>query len=107
EELTHKKDRVYNFIARNVLDRLPLEKATTRIYLITDRCKSQKDIREFNSYLVRQLEGRIDPKVPLDLYHHKSSANLGLQAADLFAWGIFRNYERKDRTWRDIFDKKV
>lgn len=107
EELTRKKDRVYNFIARNVLDRLPLGQATTRIELIMDRCKSQREIREFNTYIVRQLESRLDPKVPLDLYHHESVENLGLQAADLFAWGIFRSYERKDRVWREVFDAKV
>ncbi len=107
EELARKKDRVYNFIARKVMDRLPLEQATTRLYLIMDRCKSQREIKEFNSYIVRQLEGRLDPKVPLDIFHHKSTENLGLQAVDLFSWGIFRRYERKDRQWRDIFAAKV
>jgi hypothetical protein len=68
---------------------------------------AQQEIREFNTYIVRQLEGRVDPKVPLDFYHHESKENLGLQAADLFAWGIFRSYERKDRTWREVFGPKV
>lgn len=31
----------------------------------------------------------------------------GRQSVDLFAWGIFRHYERKDRQWRDIFAAKV
>lgn len=107
ESLAQRKDRVYNFIARQVLDRLPLEQATTRIALIIDRSKSQKEIGDFNAYMVRQLEGRIDPKVPVDIYHHSSHENLGLQAADLFCWGIFRCYERKDRTWRDVFAAKI
>lgn len=107
ESLTRRKDRVYNFVARQVLDRLLLEHATTRIELIIDRSKSQREIGDFNAYIVRQLEGRIDPKVPLDIYHHSSHENLGLQAADLFCWGIFRSYERKDRTWRDVFAAKI
>lgn len=107
EHLTQRKDRVYNFIARLVLDRLPLEKATTRIQLILDRSKSQKEIGDFNSYIVRQLEGRIDPKVPVDVFHYKSHENLALQAADLFSWGIFRSYERGDPEWRSIFAGKV
>lgn len=107
EELTRRKDRVYNFVARNVLDHVPLQDATTRMALIMDRCKSQREIKEFNAYIVRQLEGRIDPKVPLDIYHHASVENLGLQAADLFSWGVFRSYERKDRSWREVFDAKV
>lgn len=107
ESLTRRKDRVYNFIARQVLDRLPLEQVSTRLTLIVDRSKSQREIGDFNGYIVRQLEGRIDPKVPLDIYHHSSHENLGLQAADIFSWGIFRSYERKDRTWRDVFAEKI
>lgn len=107
EELRARKDRVYNFIARHVLDRVPLEEAHTRVELIMDRCKNKREIDDFNGYIVRQLQGRLDPKVPLDIYHHRSSESYGLQAADLFSWGIFRAYERKDRRWRDVFDEKV
>ncbi|MBI4487625.1 MAG: DUF3800 domain-containing protein [Deltaproteobacteria bacterium] len=107
EELTRKKDRVYNFIARNVLDQLPLEKASTRVLLVIDRSKSRREIGDFNAYLVRQLQGRLDPKVPLDIYHHASQENPGLQAADLFSWGIFRKYERKDLEWFNVFREKV
>jgi hypothetical protein len=42
-----------------------------------------------------------------DFYHHRSDENIGLQAADLFAWGIFRKYERDDRAWFDVFREKV
>ncbi len=107
EELTRKKDRVYNFIARNVLDHLPFEKASTRIELIIDKSKSRREIGEFNGYIIRHLKGRIDPKVPLDIYHHISHENLGLQAGDLFSWGIFRKYEREDLEWFDVFKEKI
>jgi hypothetical protein len=105
--LTKKKDRVYNFIARNVLDRIPLEKASTRIELIIDKSKNKKEVREFNSYIIRQLESRIDPRIPLDIYHHLSHENKGLQAADIFSWGIFRKYERRDLEWYNVFKEKV
>ncbi len=32
---------------------------------------------------------------------------MGLQAVDVFSWGIFRKYERKDKEWFDIFREKV
>ena len=53
--------------------------------LIIDRSKSQTGAADFNSYITRQLQGRLDPRVPLDVYHHRSMENLGLQATDLFA----------------------
>ena len=30
-----------------------------------------------------------------------------LQAADMFAWGIFRKYEAGDLEWYDVFKEKV
>src|SRR2546422_5106810 len=87
----------YNLIARQVLDRIPVEDVTTRVHLIIDRRKSKRENAEFNSYIPRQLQGRLDPRVPLDVYHHRSTENLGLQAADLFAWGTFRKHERNER----------
>ena len=107
ESLAKQKDRVYNFIARNVLDRIPIEGASSRIEVIIDRSKSKKEIKEFNEYIVGQMKGRIDPRVPLDVYHRTSHENLGLQAADLFSWGIFRKYEKNDAEWFEIFKTKV
>lgn len=107
DELAARKDRVYNFIARNVLDRLPIDQAASRIEFIIDRSKSKREIEDFNGYITRQIEGRIDPKVPLSIYHHRSNENVGLQAVDLFAWGIFRKYERDDTAWFDVFREKV
>lgn len=107
ESLAKQKDRVYNFIARNVLDKIPVENAATRIEVIIDKSKSKKEIREFNEYIIRHLKGRIDPRVPIDVYHRTSHENLGLQAADTFSWGIFRKYEKKDEEWFSIFREKI
>jgi len=41
------------------------------------------------------------------MYHHRSTENLGLQAADLFSWGTFRKHARNDTTWFDLFKPKV
>lgn len=107
ENLTQKKERVYNFIARKVLDIIPFDNASARIELVIDRSKSKYEIREFNEYLVRQLSGKIDPKIPLYIEHHLSHEDLPLQAVDLFSWGIFRKHEKKDTEWFDIFSGKV
>ena len=103
EKLSRDKERVYNYIARLVMDKIPFEKAITRVQLIVDKSKSKPEVEEFNSYIMRALKGRLDPKVPLDIYHYLSHENAGLQAADIFCWGIFRKHEKKDSEWLEIF----
>jgi hypothetical protein len=84
EKLTKQKVRVYNYISRLVLDQIPFEKAVSRVYLLIDKSKSKPEIEEFNSYIIRQLQGRLDPKVPLDISHPSSNENKALQAVDMF-----------------------
>src|SRR3989339_309381 len=107
ERLTKNKDRIYNWISRKVLDEIPIENAKTRIELIIDKSKDKPEIKEFNNYIRRQLEGKIDPKVPLDIYHYRSCECLCLQVVDMFCWGIFRKYERKDLGWYEIIKKNI
>ncbi len=107
DSLAQRKDRVYNYIARNVLDSIPVEEASQRVQLIIDKSKSKREVRDFNQYIIRHLQGRIDPLVPLEIFHWTSHENLGLQAADLFSWGIFRHHEKDDTSWLDVFSSKV
>lgn len=106
ERLTKDKERVYNYVARLVIDKIPFEKANgIRIELILDKCKGKPEIEEFNSYIRNQLKARIEPNTPLDIYHWESHKNFGLQACDLFCWGFFQKYERKKLEWYEVFSK--
>lgn len=107
DRLSQRKDRVYNFITRKVLDVIPFANASMRVSLVIDRSKSKKEISEFNDYLIRQLSGKIEPRIPLDIDHHLSHEDLPLQAVDLFSWGIFRKYEKNDMEWFDVFKNKI
>ncbi len=108
EHLTREKDRVYNWIARLTLDKIPFEQATDRVQLVLDKCKAKPEIAEFNNYVLTQLKSRFDPtKVPVAIDHLSSQDDKVLQATDLFAWGIFRKYEKRDRKWYDIFQGKI
>ncbi|MBI4412548.1 MAG: DUF3800 domain-containing protein [Deltaproteobacteria bacterium] len=106
EKLIGNKARIYNFIARQVLDKLPFENAESRVYLYIDKSKNQREIREFNGYITSQLAGRLEPSVPLDIFHRDSKEIKPLQAVDLFSWGIFRKYEKRDTEWYDVFAMK-
>ena len=107
-QLADNKPRVYNYVARKVLDQIPFEKNNgSRVELILDKSMAKPEIQEFNSYIRRQLEGRLSPCVPLDIYHWLSHENYGLQIADLFCWGIFQKYEKKNTEWYDIYKEKI
>jgi hypothetical protein len=108
EKLTKNKSRVYNYVSRKVLDQIPFEKNDKdRVELIIDKSMAKPEIEEFNLYIRRQLEGRLSPNTPLDIYHWNSCENYGLQAVDLFCWGVFQRYERKNTEWFSVFEKKV
>lgn len=108
DRLTKNKSHVYNYVSRKVLDEIPFEKNSgSRVQLIIDKSMAKPEIAEFNSYIRRQLEGRLSPNIPLDIYHWLSHENYGLQVSDLFCYGIFKNHERGDSEWRDIFADKV
>lgn len=108
KRLTENKPKVYNYIARRVLDQIPFEKNDgSRVELIIDKSMAKIEIVEFNKYIRSQLEGRLSVNTPLDIYHWLSHNSNGIQAADLFCWGIFQKYERQDHKWFDIFKEKV
>ena len=107
EQLAREKERMYNFLTRLVLDQIPFERAAEAVHLLVDRSKGRAEIREFNQYVVRSLQGRLDPKVPLFIHHVTSHEEPAIQAADFFAWGIFRTYEADDTVWFDVFREKV
>lgn len=64
-------------------------------------------ISYFNNYVVEQLKGTVPPTIPMDIFHQASQATPGLQAVDMYSWGFFRKYERKDDEWFEVFKEKV
>lgn len=101
------ENRVYNFVAHLAIKEFPLEQTTTRVTLVLDRSKSKPEIRVFNQYLLNQVEARLPPQIPLDIFHDESQHNKPIQAVDLFAWGIYRKYEGGDTQWYDVFRSKI
>ena len=105
--LVNDKTRVYNWVARMLLDQIDFSNAETQINLIIDKSKSKPEIAEFDKYVLWNLKSKIDPKIPLNITHRDSQEDLCLNAADLFSWGIFRKYEKKDKVWYDIYREKI
>jgi len=106
----HAKDRLYNFVAQQAISKIPFEAAgrdVSAVDLIVDRSKGKAGIKDFDNYVLSQLQGRLAPHVALRIRHRQSHVDLGLSAVDLFSWGIFRRHERDDTEWYNVFQKKV
>lgn len=103
----HSKKKLYNFLARFILEKIDLRNTAPAVTLITDRCKNREEIHDFNSYVENQLEALLPLNVPLNIYHERSQENAGLQAVDLFCWGIFRKYEVGDTEWYEIYREAI
>ncbi|MBI2252244.1 MAG: DUF3800 domain-containing protein [Armatimonadetes bacterium] len=107
ENLRKDRERVYNYIARLVMDKIDFTNKKNGIEIIIDKSKPPKSIFEFNQYIIKQIKSRIDPRISLNIHHCDSKENLCLQAVDLFCWGIFRKYEKVDSSWFNIYKSKV
>jgi hypothetical protein len=101
------KKKLYNFLARFLLEKLDLSGAQRNVELIVDRCKNKEEVRDFNQYLANQLEALLPLNTNLNILHLTSQECTGLQAVDLFSWGIFRKYENNDNEWYDVYRHKV
>lgn len=107
EPLRRTPERLYNYIARMLVEKCPLATATDRVILTLDRSKAKAEQADFNQYLTRQLQAFLAPHIPLNIYHSPSEDSAGVQAADMFCWGIFRKCERGDEEWYRVFRRKI
>jgi hypothetical protein len=101
------KKKLYNYLARFLLEKVDLSHAAPAVTLVVDKSKNKDEIRDFNQYVANQLEALLPLNVPLNIYHERSQDSAGLQAVDLFCWGVYRKYERKDLEWYSRFEPQI
>lgn len=97
------KKKLYNFLARLLIEKLPIRQTTTNVRLIVDRSKNRDEIRDFNQYVENHLEAILPLNTGLTIEHLTSHERAGLQAVDLSCWGIARKYEPNDLVWYHLF----
>jgi hypothetical protein len=102
-KMAQAKKKLYNFLARFIIEKIDLKSASPAVTLILDRSKNKEEIRDFNAYVENQLEALLPLNIPLNIYHEPSHENPGLQAVDLFCWGIFRKYEMGETDWYNTY----
>jgi len=101
------RQKLYNFLSRFLIERLPLATVTKNVELIVDSCKNRAERSDFNQYLCNQLQAMLPLNTAFHITHQHSTEAAGLQAVDLFCWGMFRKYELGDTAWYDVFRNKV
>lgn len=101
------KKKLYNFLARFILEKVYFPEDLPMVSLIVDRCKNKEEIKDFNSYMVNQLEALLPLNARLAIDHLSSEENAGLQAVDMFCWGVARKDDLKETDWYDYYKKNV
>lgn len=77
------------------------------VNLFVDRSKNRDGINEFDEMLRVSLNTILPLNVPLNISHIRSGESYGIQAVDLFCWGIYRKYVHLDEEWYDFFQSRI
>jgi len=96
------KKKLYNFLARFLLEKVDFPEDLSVVNLAVDRCKNSEEIRDFNQYVQNQLEALLPLNTRLYITHETSHDNPGLQAVDMFCWG-FARLGHGDDGWYKLF----
>ena len=101
------KKKLYNFLAYFILNKVRFPPDVPVVSLIVDRCKNKEEIKDFNLYMANQLEAMLPLNAQLQIDHLSSEENAGLQAVDMFCWGIARKDDVNETECFNCFSDKV
>lgn len=102
------KKKLYNFLTKELLGTMRFPQSDIEnVNLVVDRCKDGHDRRDFNAYIQANLETAFPLETKIHITHEDSQNNAGLQAVDLFCWGIQRIHNNKDDDWYREFSGSV
>ena len=105
EYLRDKKNKLYNYISNLILNECSFDSPS--VYLIVDKSKSNRSLREnFDNY-VRNKLNRKSQLCNLKIRHENSQNEACLQVLDFVSWAIFRNYEFQESRFMDIIKDKI
>jgi hypothetical protein len=100
------KDRIYNHMTHQLLEYIDFF-GVKNVNLIVDRSKDNLGIKEFNEFLYTNSTLALNSEVKLNITHDSSENHKGIQAVDMFCYGIYRKYERQDNTWYKLFSERI
>jgi len=71
-----------------------------------DKSKGTEEIKRFNRSVKNKIKDKNISTI-IDIKHISSQDSKGLQACDLFSYGIFTNYSKKENDWQEVFKEKI
>ncbi len=102
--LSENKDKLYNFVAGKLADKIILEKSHVEIRI--DKSKGKQALRDdFNEYFLKRLKNKSE-LIKVNIYHSYSHSWSGLQFADLLAWAAFQKVEYDNEEYVDLIENK-
>jgi hypothetical protein len=107
KSLIANKNRIYNILSKNILDGIDAVNNSAVAHLYVDKSKTVKEMDVFNTYIRSNLESNMPVNATLNIAHLDSHNNAGLQAVDMFCYGIARKYELNDAEWYNIFSSRI
>lgn len=103
------KKKLYNFMAKIIIDKIRTDEniTSTVVNLVVDRCKDGKDRKDFDSYIKTHIEGAFPLETNVYITHENSQENPGLQAVDMFCYGVQKKENHQDETWYNEYQKYI
>lgn len=101
------KETIYNLLAKTILEEIETINHATVVHLYVDKSKNPKEIETFDAYIQSNLAKSFLGEKILNIEHLNSEKNAGLQAADMFCYGIARKYEHDDVSWYSLFMDRI
>lgn len=100
------KKKLYNFLSRILIEQINFPETLRSINLIVDKCKSSAEVKEFNEYIEAHLQAHLPINIIPNISHECSHTTYGLQAVDMFCWGMARKWSG-DLDWYHHFKEWI
>lgn len=97
----------YNYFCGTLLCRSYKQFAGPITMVVDQRSKETHHKLKFDGYIETRFITECDHSEPLSIEHAESHDVPGLQAVDFLSWGLFRHYEHRDSTFRDLIRPAV
>jgi len=101
------REKLYNQLVEYLLQNINFPLTVKGVHLIFDKCKNSLEKSRFNPRIETQLQLLLPKGIKLYIDHLDSYANPGLQAVDLFSWGIHRKFKKNDLEWYTLFKEHI
>jgi hypothetical protein len=95
---------LYDKLTSNLISQIEILDKSDSIWITIDRSKSKNQILKFNESIKKNLTINSNS---VNISHISSHEDYGLQAVDLFCWGIMRYVELKDNEWYSTYNNSI